>query len=115
MAINGFGSLVNALSVSASAPVVGMPATILGYTDRHAATVVWVSPSGKTCRVRRCRAQRTDSHGMSEVQSYSYSEDESAPEREFRLGKRGWRESGSRGKGNALGLGYRDEYYDYSF
>lgn len=113
--LNGFGSLVNALSVSATIPVVGMPATILCWTDRHAATVTWVSPSGKTCRVRECIARRTDKNGMSEAQEYEYSENPAGREREFRLGKRGWREAGTGGKGNGLLLGRREKYYDYSF
>jgi len=113
--VNGFGSLVNALSVSAAVPVVGMPATVLCWTDRHAATVTWVSPSGKTCRVRECIAKRIDKNGMSECQEYEYSENLAAPEREFRLGKRGWREAGTRGKGNGLSLGHRSEYHDFSF
>lgn len=106
--VSDFGS-----SVSAAVPVVGMPATILYWSDRHPATVVFVSPSGKTCRVRECIAKRTDSHGMSEVQEYEYSENPAAPEREFRLGKRGWRETRSRSIG--LRLGRREKYHDYSF
>jgi len=115
MAMDGFGSLVNATSVTSGRPEVGMAATILGWTDRHPATVVRVSPSGKTCWVRECIAKRTDSHGMSEVQEYEYSENPAAPEREFRLGKRGWREAGTRGKGNGLRLGRREKYFDFSF
>jgi hypothetical protein len=114
MALNDFGSLVNTLWVSAATPVVGMPATVLAWTDRYGATVTWVSPSGKTCRVRECIARRIDKNGMSEAQEYEYSENLAAPEREFRLGKRGWREAG-RGNGNGLSLGHRSEYHDYSF
>lgn len=115
MALNGFGSLVNATSVTGGQPEVGMPATILGWTDRHPATVVRVSPSGKTCWVRECAAKRIDRNGWSEDQQYTYSEDETAPVREFRLGKRGWREAGTRGKGNGLRLGHREKYFDFSF
>lgn len=114
--LNGFGSLVNAVSVSGdTVPVVGMAATILGWSDRHPATVVWVSASGKTCRVRECDARRVDRRGASEAQEYEYSENPAAPEREFRLGKRGWRESGTGGKGNGLRLGRREKYHDFSF
>ena len=113
--VNGFGSLVNALSVSASAPVVGMAATVLCWTDRHAATVVGVGPSGKVCWVRECIARRIDTNGMSECQDYDYEENPAGRVTQFRLGKRGWREAGSRGKGKALALGHRSHYYDYSF
>lgn len=115
MATSDFGSLTNALSVSATVPVVGMPATILGWTDRHPATVVRVSPSGKTVWVRECHARRIDTNGMSECQKYEYSEAPDAPEREFRLGRRGWRQAGTRGRGNGLRLGRREKYHDFSF
>lgn len=113
--IRGFGSVNNAFSVSMAAPEVGMAATVLSWSDRHPATVVYVSPSGKLCRVRECTAKRTDENGMSECQSYEYSEDENGRVHEFRLSKRGWREAGTRGKGAGLMLGRREKYHDFSF
>lgn len=112
------GSLVNHLMsghVGGPVPVVGMGATILCWTDRHAATVVKVSPSGKTVWVQEDTATRTDSNGMSEVQTYEYTANPAAPLKAFRLGKHGWREAGSGGKGNALALGVRRSYHDFSF
>ena len=112
------GSLVNHLMsghVGGPVPVIGMGATILCWTDRHAATVVRVSPSGKTVWVQQDHAKRTDDNGMSEVQSYEYTPNPEAPMKMFRLGKHGWREAGSRGKGNGLALDVRRQYHDFSF
>ncbi len=112
-----FGSIQNHLAANAASvrPTVGMPATIILWTDREPATVVAVSPSGKTLTVRECIARRTDRNGMSEAQEYEYSESPAAPVREFRLCKAGWREVGSGGKGAALRLGTREKYHDFSF
>lgn len=105
------GSLVNhVLSGSGTAPKVGDGATILMWTDRHAGTVVKVSPSGKTVTVREDTATRIDSNGMSESQVYEYKPNALGKEWKFRLTKRGWR-SGSTG----VLFGTRQAYHDYSF
>ena len=64
------GSLVNHLMgrTAAPTPTIGMGATILGYTDRHAATIVDVSKTGKVVWIRQDKATRIDSNGMSEAQ-----------------------------------------------
>ena len=95
------------------APQVGMGATITSYTDRYAATISRVSPSGKTVWVRRDKAIRTDSNGLSESQEYTYEPNPQAGEEEFRLTKRGWR--GYRGYGGGLIIGRREHYRDFSF
>lgn len=108
------GSVVNYVmsgSQGGPVPTVGMPATILLWTDRHAATVVAVSPSGKTVTVREDRAIRTDRNGLSEIQHYTYTPNPDGALTTFRLGKRGWRSAGGRG----LHLGERAEYRDPSF
>src|SRR5262245_61336381 len=87
---------------------VGMGATILCWTDRHAATIVKVTKT--QIHVRQDRATRTDKNGMSEVQSYSYESDEAAGVEVFRLTKKGWRNN----KGNGLIVGDRCEYHDFS-
>ena len=51
-------------------PVVGMGATILMWTDRHAATIVKVTPC--TIHVKRDKAIRVDGGGMTEMQKYRY-------------------------------------------
>lgn len=59
-----------------SEPEVGMGATIRGYTDRIAATVVQVekNKAGLVTKVvvQEDKAYRLDNNGMSEVQDYRY-------------------------------------------
>ncbi len=109
-----FGSLFNRLDENRKPPTpeVGMGATILMYSDRHAATVVEIL-SPKRILIQEDTATRTDKNGMSESQEYAYSPNPKAPVREFSLRKSGrWVEK----KGSTvLMLGERDHYYDYSF
>ena len=114
-----YGSLINAISGSNPdlIPEVGMGATILYWTDRRAATVIEVSKSGKQITVQYDKATRTDDHGMSDAQSYSYERNPNGATRVFTKRKNGqWIAKGDplRG-GQRLGLGYRKEYYDFSF
>ena len=62
-------------------PYIGMPATLVYFSDREPGTVVDMSPSGKTIYVQEDNAIRTDNNGMSEIQEYEYFE--KAP---FRIG-----------------------------
>ena len=106
-----YGLLQNRL-MEASAqpePKVGMGATVVMYSDRHAATIIKVTPC--TVTVQRDKAKRTDQNGMSESQSYAYEPDPKGDVTVFRKTKRGWRGPMNRG----LVIGDRDEYYDYSF
>lgn len=106
-------SLTNAMlsgSIGAPEPVVGMGATILGWTDRHAATIVKVTPT--QIHVQQDIAKRADKNGMSECQEYTYERDETAPIEVFRKTKRGYRKAGG---GSSLRIGDRQEYHDYSF
>jgi hypothetical protein len=91
-------------------PVAGMGCTELLYTDRHACTITRVSPSGKTFWFKRDHAKRTDDRGMSESQEWEYTPNPDAPELCARWTKRGWAHKGTR-----IGVGYRSEYYDFSF
>ncbi len=105
------GSLCNHLlsgTVGEPTPKVGMGATILMWTDRHAATIVKVTPT--QIHVRRDKATRVDKNGLSECQEYIYEEDSAADVEIFRKTKRGWRRSGV-----ALRIGDRREYHDFSF
>lgn len=107
------GSLMNHLmSRSAGDAEVGMGATILFWTDRHAGTVTYVSPSGLTCQVREDAVARTDSNGMSECQTYEYTPDPDGRLWTFRRGLKGWR---GVNKGPGLVLGERRHYHDFSF
>jgi hypothetical protein len=93
---------------------VGMGATILGWTDRKAVTIVAVSKSGRRIMVQRDKAIRVDANGMSEAQDYRYEQDKDGRTEEYSLRKDGaWRPVG--GSSGQLFIGERDEYYDYSF
>ena len=109
------GSLINHLASRASAPLpaVGMGATILAWSDRYAATIIYVSASRKLVRVQHDRSRRTDNNGaFTEAQSYEYSRDPNGSVETYRLGKRGWR---AQGGGCGLLIGHREEYRDPHF
>ncbi len=92
-------------------PEVGMGCTIQMYSDRHAATIVRVSSSGKTVWVQQDIATRTDDNGMSESQQYTYAPNPSAAVQRFYFNKDGqWK-----GDIGFLNIGIRNEYHDYSF
>lgn len=97
-------------TVGMPTPEVGMGCTILGWTDRHAATIVKVTPT--QIHVRRDIAKRIDDNGMSECQSYTYEADPTSDVEVFRKTKNGYRKSGG---GSSLRIGDRSEYHDYSF
>jgi hypothetical protein len=114
-----YGSLINAYSGTkvGLVPEVGMGATELFWTDRHAATVIEVSASGKSIKVQSDKAIRTDNQGMSDAQSYRYEPNPNGAISVYTLRKNGqWVLKGDplRG-GQRLGLGYRRHYHDYSF
>jgi len=94
-------------------PEVGMGATRLMWTDRHAYTVIEVSRNGKRCVVQRDKATRTDSNGMSDCQTWAYEPDPNGYKATLSLRKDGrWRRVG----GTCLfAVGWRDEHFDYSF
>ncbi len=97
--MRAFGNLMNRIAEESKMPepIVGMGATIVMYSDRHACTIVDTFVSGKTVIVQQDKAIRTDSNGMSECQSYHYESDTSAPRREFSKRKNGrWVEVGSK-------------------
>jgi hypothetical protein len=112
-----YGSLQNRIAevavIGQPAPTVGLGATQLLYSDRHAGTITWVSPSGKTLRWRADEATRTDSLGLSDVQRYSYHPREGRVEDDVivRLNRKGQWVSGAR----HFQIGARDEHYDFGF
>ena len=91
-------------------PEVGMGCTIQMHSDRHAATIVGVSPSGKTVWVQRDNATRVDTNGISEIQEYTYSPNPNAAIQCFRLRNGSWKSHGL-----YLLIGIRREYFDYCF
>ena len=113
------GSLINVLADNTpvtSDPKPGDGATICKYTDRTAATVTRVrrTTSGLlVVDVQVDKAIRTDSHGISESQSYRYEPDPNGATYRFSQRKDGvLREVG--GSWSLL-LGTRMQYHDYSF
>lgn len=95
-------------------PEVGMGCTECLWSDRHAGTITRVSDSFKTIWFKRDIATRVDSNGMSDCQDYEYKFDPDAPEHKATLRKDGrYRTVGK--YGNYVALGWRDEYYDFSF
>ncbi len=101
-------------------PQVGDGATILGWTDRRAATVVSFERNAKGTKNRvgivEDNAKRTDSNGLSELQTYEFSPGTGSPSY-FTLRKNGkWvREGESINGGQRIIIGKRDHYYDFSF
>lgn len=109
------GNLINRImerSVGVT-PEVGMGCTICMYSDRHAATIVRISPSGKTLYVQQDDAKVVKGSAHDGSAEYEYTRNPNYRERAFRWTKRGWREGGANGTG--LLVGRRDEYYDPHF
>lgn len=105
---------------------VGMGATLLGWTDRHAATVASIEKVGTRLivGVRQDHARRTDSNGFSESQDYEFTPDAHGFLRHFRANRAGlWEEVAfneatrrwSAAGGYRLRLGAREEYHDFAF
>lgn len=93
-------------------PEVGMGATEISWTDRTAYTVVAIVTK-RVIEVQRDKAIRVDTNGMSESQSYRYEPDPYGMKYRVSKHKDGtWRFEGTK---IILALGFRDEYYDYSF
>lgn len=104
------GSLVNHVMGAASPalPAVGDGATLLGWTDRSAGTVIKVTRC--TVTVREDHAVRTDDRGACERQDYTFSPNPDGRIYVFRLTKLGWR-----AHGKCVRFGVRHAYHDYSF
>jgi hypothetical protein len=121
-------SLVNhmysRMVVGEPAPYVGMPATLLSWTDRDPATVIEVNMSKRYIVVQDDDYERVDSNGLSESQEYKYTPNPDAPKRIFRKDKKGqWVQHFVnpetkrlvQARGCGLRLGEREKYYDFSF
>lgn len=123
------GSLVNHLQsravIGQPEPVVGMGVTVLGWTDRRAATIFRVFKVGALTLIqtRRDRATLTSGPIHQHEQTYSYAINVRGEENVFRREKDGrwtavvFKESTSRWVkvGGGLVIGQRDEYYDPHF
>lgn len=110
------GSVFNALISGSSMPkpTVGMGATILMWTDRRAATIVEVSPSGKRVGVVEDIAT-PKFEGMTDAQEYEYSPGTGKPTY-FTLRRNGaFVRQGDTQRGTRLAIGERKQYFDFSF
>lgn len=127
-----YGSLNNRLLEAGTrgqpSPVIGMGVTTTSYTDRDAGTIISVEKQGKRTLicVQRDNAERTDSNGMSECQTYAYSPNPNGARYHFaaELPDGRWfemRKNETTGRWNkvdggyGLRLGDRDKYHDFSF
>lgn len=111
-------SLVNmVLAQRSTVPQIAMGATICGWTDRTACTIIDVSANGKTVTIQHDTAKRIDNDGISEHQEYQYTRNPSGHVEHFTRRKNGrWVRQGSDMKtGTSLSIGQRNEYYDFSF
>ena len=104
-----------AASQSTATPEVGMGATEVMYTDRHAFTIVEViSPT--RIRVRADKATRVDPNGMSDAQQYEFTPDPQGRERVLTKRRNGkWVAVGESQNAPGFLLGVRSKYHDYSF
>ncbi len=125
-----YGSLQSRLMESMNGqptPQVGMGATECMHSDRHAYTIIEVGKNGKYFKMQQDTAIRIDNNGMSESQSYKYVPNPDGTIMEVKLTKHGWRVIGNgynyktnkptrttQGMSGVL-VGYREEYYDFSF
>lgn len=121
------GSIVNHIHsravIGQPEPIVGMGATVMGWTDRYPATVIaW---DGKIVTVQEDHAKRVDNNGMSEMQDYEYTRNDQGSVHMFKREASGmWCEvrrnhaTGRMNKvqgGKGFRIGTRDKYHDYSF
>ncbi len=112
------GSMVNNIYANSyyRKPEVGMGATELMWTDRHACTIIRVI-NDKTIEVQHDRAIRTDANGMSDAQTYRYEPNLNAEKTIVTLRRNGrWVKKGDKmHNGTSFAIGTRNEYHDYSF
>lgn len=124
------GSVTNHLlsgSKGQPVPVIGMGVTFLSWTDRHPGTIQEIFTNGKYLYIGCTRDSyvRTDDNGMSESQSYEYTEQAEGPRSYFRrlaADPNAPFEGASKGasgrwkkNGYNIRLGDRERYFDFSF
>lgn len=103
-------------------PTVGMGATILCWTDRHAATITAIE--GDLITVQMDRVKRVDTNGMSESQEWTFEPNPDGYLYYFRKATNGhWQQVRyntttrryNKVNGESLQIGVRREYHDFSF
>ncbi len=109
-----YGNIMNRIAedFKPAVPEVGMGATLMMYSDRHAYTITKIE--GNKLWAVQDKAIRTDDNGMSDSQSYRYEPGTGEPE-VFTLRKDGRWHEGTTLKGSVLQVGERDHYYDHGF
>jgi hypothetical protein len=121
------GSLINHLMSNSAMrlPEIGEGATILSWSDRSAGTVSHHFRKGKTVyvAVRDDITKRIDNNGMSDAQTYEYTQNpeghltywKAKGERWVQVRKNietgRWIETG----GSGIAFGYRNAHHDFSF
>ena len=91
---------------------VGDGATLLSYSDRHAATIVEINESRTRVVIQMDHAKRVDKNGMSETQVYEYTPNPEAARLVFTLRKDGtFKLSGGL---QGVIIGRREEYRDFT-
>lgn len=111
------GSLINHLmSGDSAAPKIGDGATILGWTDRHAGTVIYVCDLYISVQ-EDTATLRNGAHYMSN--DYEYAPNPDGRTWMFKRVSRGkkkgeWRENG-KSDGSSVCFGRRDKHHDFSF
>jgi len=117
-------SLINHLMSGQSViPEIGMGATVLGWTDRHPATVIDWDQKKQRVTVRTDISVRTDSNGLSESQEYEYTIDQKGSIYHYQWTDKGWKgvtfseetKRWRRYSGKGLMVGFRERFYDFSF
>ncbi len=109
-----FGSLNNRIAedVLSAVPAVGMGATILMYSDRHACTVIEVKSPSRIV-IQEDAATRADANGMSDSQSYTFAANPAGATHVVSKRSDGrWKIAKS---GTVVMMGERDHHYDYGF
>ena len=113
-----YGNVMNRISEvgrQTTLPEVGMGLTSYSFSDRYAYTVTRIDPKGKKLWAKEDTAVRSDKTGMSDCQSYTYTENPNAGETMFTFRKDGKWHMGNKLSGNVARLGIRDKYHDFSF
>lgn len=122
---SGINHLYSRMTKGAPEPKIGMGATILLWTDRHPATVIFTDEKMRIVTVQEDISIRVDKNGMSDMQEYEYKRDLDGVLYTFRQNKNGgWdqvRLNEKTGRWNKVKggvgviFGFRRTYYDFSF
>ena len=105
--------------------LIGSGATVSLWSDRHACTVIDFDDRKQIITVQRDNAVRADKNGMSDCQSWEYSANENGQIYRFKLKNNMWRQLRTNENGylvvrpvsdsSRLHVGFRNEYYDFTF